>query len=158
MTRDVQLDEPAAALLDAAQVAAPGWLRRITREAVIATRGPGSVPTDLADAIDDMADETAAVLVERLHALLVTDVDAQATNPLSLFRGVVSAPTVLLRAHGVPAPPVDAFGAERFPDDVYRLGPASWADIDPSLHEPGITWGAWKAMTVLRRRRDEGLR
>jgi hypothetical protein len=41
---------------------------------------------------------------------------------------------------------------------VFGLGPASWTDVDPELHEPGITWGAWKAMTVLRRRRDEGLR
>jgi len=157
VTRDVQLDEPAAALLDAVRVAAPGWLRRITLDAVT-TRRSGPVPDGLADDIDEMADATAAVLVGRLHQLLATDVDAQATNPLSLFRAVVSAPTALLEAHGVPVPPADAFAAERFPDDVYRLGPATWTDIDPSLHEPGITWGASKAMTVLRRRRDEGLR
>jgi hypothetical protein len=44
------------------------------------------------------------------------------------------------------------------PDDLYGLGPATWSDIDPAMHDPGIAWGAWKAMTVLQRRRDEGRR
>jgi putative CocE/NonD family hydrolase len=45
-----------------------------------------------------------------------------------------------------------------FPDDAYDLGPASFADIDPSLHEPGLMWGAAKAHVHLARRRAEGLR
>jgi hypothetical protein len=35
---------------------------------------------------------------------------------------------------------------------VYGLSPATWTDVDPDLHEPGIVWGAWKAKTVLDRR------
>lgn len=155
MTDDVQHDEPAAALLEAARGAAPIWLRRITTRAATAA---GPVPDGLVVAIDRMADETSSTLLRRLGALLATDVDDQVTNPLSLFRRAVAAPNDLLAAHGVPAPSGDPFASERFPDDVYRLGPATWADIDPSLHEPGITWGAWKAMTVLRRRREEGSR
>jgi hypothetical protein len=38
------------------------------------------------------------------------------------------------------------------------LGPATWSDVHPDLQEPGLAWGAWKAMVVLRRRRDEGRR
>ncbi|MEO6653891.1 MAG: hypothetical protein ABIP17_14685 [Ilumatobacteraceae bacterium] len=157
MTHDVQLDEPARELLDAVRIAAPGWLRRITLDAAMLRRSE-PLAADFTDEIDEMSDATVVVLLDRLHELLVTDVDAQTTNPLSLFRDAVSAPTALLTSHGVPTPPVDGFAAERFPHDVYRLGPATWSDVDPSLHDPGITWGAWKAMTVLRRRRDEGVR
>jgi hypothetical protein len=34
--------------------------------------------------------------------------------------------------------------------------PASFADLDSTVHEPGIVWGAAKAHVVLRRRRAEG--
>ena len=108
--------------------------------------------------IEQMVQAVSVDLLDRLAQLLATDVDQQATNPLSILRGGVAAPTALLRSCGVPLPRGDAFASERFPDDVYRLGPATWSDVDPALHEPGLAWGAWKAMTVLRRRRDEGLR
>ena len=45
-----------------------------------------------------------------------------------------------------------------FPDDPYDLTPGSFADVDPSLHEPGLVWGAAKAHVVLARRRREGRR
>jgi hypothetical protein len=41
---------------------------------------------------------------------------------------------------------------------VYDLSPATWGDVDESLQEPGLIWGAWKAKTVLERRRAEGRR
>lgn len=158
MTRDVQpIDaaDPSTSLLAAARAAVPGWLRRIVVERVSQA---GLDPDALGDQLDRLvADETPRLLAA-LEALLATDVDEQRTNPLSLFREAVSAPTALLRATGVPAPAPDGFLAERFPEDEYRLGPATWSDVDPALHEPGLTWGAWKAMTVLRRRRDEGRR
>jgi hypothetical protein len=52
-------------------------------------------------------------------------------------------------------PPVHRDGAaERlFPDDVYDLTPASFADLDAAVHEPGLVWGAAKAHVILRRRR-----
>jgi hypothetical protein len=31
--------------------------------------------------------------------------------------------------------------ASAFPDDVYDLTRTTWADIDPALQDPGITWG-----------------
>ncbi len=155
MTEDVQLDEPAAALLAAAHAAVPSWLRRIT---LAAASRAGTPSIEFEGDVESMVQEAAPRLLQDLFGLLATDVDEQTTNPLSIMRQGVAAPTALLQAHDVEPPPPDPFGAERFPDDVYRLGPATWVDIDSALHEPGLTWGAWKAMTVLRRRRDEGLR
>jgi hypothetical protein len=97
-------------------------------------------------------------LLHDLEHLLRTDVDAQRTNPLSLFRSAVVGPNRWLLERGVRPPGADPYVAERFADDVFGLGPATWSDIHPDLHEPGIAWGAWKALTVLRRRHDEGRR
>jgi hypothetical protein len=52
----------------------------------------------------------------------------------------------------------DEFSLRNFPDDVYDLTPASFADVDPELHEPGLLWGAAKAHVHLARRRREGRR
>jgi hypothetical protein len=151
---DVQLSEPAVALLSAAdQVTAP-WLRRVTEAA--ARRG--GVDPDGLGGLDDVVERAATDVLAALERLLATDVDEQRNNPLSLFRAATSAPTRLLREHEVPEPGGDRFSADHFPDDPYRLGPATWSDIDEQLHVPGLTWGAWKAMEILRRRRDEGQR
>ncbi|HEY5663444.1 MAG TPA: hypothetical protein VIS05_05350 [Ilumatobacter sp.] len=160
MDRDVQAPDegrpdPTAELVAvAAEVTAP-WLRRVVEHA--ARRG-GVDPAGFADAIGRVVDTEAATVIGRLERLLATDVDRQHGNPLAVFRDAVAGPTELLRSLGAAAPRRDPFAAERFPDDAYALGPATWSDIDPRLHEPGLRWGAWKAMTVLRRRRDEGLR
>ncbi len=45
-----------------------------------------------------------------------------------------------------------------FPDDDYDLTPASFGDLDPALHEPGLVWGAAKAHVFLARRRAAGQR
>lgn len=153
MSEDVQHPEQAADLLAAATSVAPGWLRRITERAC---RDAGVDPTEFADEVADVVDTAAARLVADLTTLLTTDVDAQRTTPLSLCRAATAGPTRLLADHGVvPRGDVARAGAT---DDPYGLAPAAWVDVDPSLHEPGLRWGAWKAMTVLRRRRDEGLR
>ena len=39
----------------------------------------------------------------------------------------------------------DDFATRAFPEDVYGLYPAAFADIGPRTHEAGITWGAAKA-------------
>lgn len=155
MDCDVQPAEPAAQLLATAAEVTPGWMRRVTLQAA-AAEGFGA--DALAPTLDAMVESESPLLIAALRQLLATDVDQQRTNPLSLFRDAVAAPTALLRSTGVPVPRSDQFAAERFPDDVYALGPAAWSDIDPRLHEPGLIWGAWKAMTILRRRRAEGLR
>jgi hypothetical protein len=147
--------EPAQWLLDASRRLAPTWLLRAT---VAAARRGGVVMAPDDPELAAMVDSAVEELLADLASLLATDVDEQRTNPLSLFRRAVASPTELLLRRGARPPAIDRFAAERFPDDVFGLGPASWSDVDPELHEPGITWGAWKAMTVLRRRREEGLR
>ena len=150
-----QPPEPVAELIAAARRVVPGWLRRITVDA--ARRGGADVGALDAD-IDAMVASTSPEVLAALEDLLGRDVDDQLLNPLHLLRDAVAAPTELLRANGVRARPVDPFLVERFPDDVYGIGPAAWSDVHPDLHEAGMVWGAWKAMTVLRRRREEGLR
>lgn len=153
MDSDVQPDDPPARLLRAARAVIPSWLHRVTMQAVA-----GPPPAGLVDDVDALVATESERLAGELETLLRTDVDEQRTNPLSLFRAAVGPSTELLRRHDVAPPLEDTFIARRFPGDPYRLGPATWSDIDPSLHEPGLAWGAWKAMTVLRRRREEGLR
>jgi hypothetical protein len=93
-----------------------------------------------------------------LRALLAADVDAQRANPLALLRAAVRHPTEVLRAAGVAPVARDEFAEHSFPDDIYDLSPAAFADVDPSLTELGIVWGAAKAHVILTRRRAEGLR
>jgi hypothetical protein len=91
--------------------------------------------------------------VTRLRDLLATDIDAQRTNPLSVLRGLVRHPTGVLEAAGARPVARDEFARRNFPDDPYDLTPAAFADVDPSLHEPGLLWGAAKAHVHLARRR-----
>jgi hypothetical protein len=151
---DVQPQEPPAALLVASRRVARPWLHRITVEACL--RG-GVDHAAVSAELESMVERTSERVLVRLDDLLATDVDEQRTTPLTLFREAVREPTAFLQAHGATPPPI-APAASVLADDVYGLCPATWSDIDPSLHEPGLLWGAWKAMTVLTRRRDAGLR
>ena len=151
----MQPSQPPDDLLAVAVEVTPAWLRRITAAAAVA----GGVDSpEFEVALDALVETESARLLRHLADLLSTDVDQQRTNPLAVFRAAVAAPTDLLRSFAVPVPPIDPFGAERFPDDVYHLGPATFADIDERLRQPGLVWGAWKAMTILRRRQQEGVR
>lgn len=112
------------------------------------------LPPDIARAIETAT----ADLMSALGALLATDVDEQSTNPLSLFRDATRPLTVELERAGCLPVARDPFEQRRFGDDLYGIGPATWSDIDDRLVEPGLGWGAWKAMTILQRRRADGLR
>ena len=96
----------------------------------------------------------AADIGPRLTALLTADVDDQRANPLALVREAVRYPTEVLRAAGVEPPARrQGFDADHFPDDVYGFVPMTWRDIDESLHEPGLVWGALKARAHQERHR-----
>ncbi|MGH9277460.1 MAG: hypothetical protein ACRD12_05050, partial [Acidimicrobiales bacterium] len=86
-----------------------------------------------------------------VRTLLAADIDQQATTPLSLLRGAVRFPTRVLRDAGVPPVERDRVQAHLLPDDVYDLAPATFADLDPALTEPGIAWGAAKAYAHIHR-------
>lgn len=147
------LVDPPADLLATATTSVPRWLRRV----VFAAADQATIDTtEHGDAIEASIAAAGETCLRELADLLDTDVDAQRTNPLSLIRRSVEAPSRLLVELGATPPAADQFHRERFPDDPFALGPSNWNEVDDELHAAGITWGAWKAMTVLRRRRDEG--
>lgn len=130
------------------------WLARVAVDTYSAHRG-SSTPEFRATA-EAAAREGAGWVMMRLRDTLEVDVDAQRVNPLQTLREAVRYPTGVLRDAGVPAKMRDEFDEKINPDDIYGIGPAHWNDIDESLSEPGIVWGAAKASTVLQRRRAEG--
>ena len=144
-----RLVELALALADGIERALPGWVERCVLDVAAAA----GTPPDAALRSEAAAAgrRAAAEIGPRVRALLGSDVDEQRTTPLALVRQAVRYPTSVLRAAGVPPRPRDPFVVSRFPDDVYDLSPASFADLDPSLHELGMAWGAAKAFVHRRR-------
>jgi hypothetical protein len=143
----------AAALAAAVEAALPAWVARVVGERWREWSGT-PLPLAVAQSAATAGAEALAEVGPALRALLSTDVDAQRTNPLALLRRATAHPTRVLAAAGVPPVVRDAHAERLFPDDVYDLGPASFADLDPSVHEPGLVWGAAKAHVILRRRRS----
>ncbi len=141
-------------LVAAVAAVVPGWTARLVTDRVHAWRGHVSPEVVAAAAAAGVA--AAADVVPRLRELVATDLDDQRTNPLSLLRDTTKFAHRVLVDLGVPALPRDEFSRRSFPDDVYALAPASWDEVDPSLHEPGLTWGAGKAFLFKARRRAEG--
>lgn len=143
MNPDPALEEKAAALAAAVEAALPGWVERSVTHLLMAFAGQAD------PAVVDEARAAGAVarteVGERLRALLAADIDEQRGNPLSVLRAAVVHPTAVLRRAGVPPVVRDDFAEANFPDDDYDLTPASFADVDPALHEPGMEWGVAKA-------------
>jgi hypothetical protein len=142
----------AEALVAAVDVALAAWVERVVRERWAQWRRE-EPPDELLVAARAGGEQARAEVVPRLRALLATDVDEQRSNPLAVIRGAARHATEVLRAAGMPPVDRDADARRLFPDDVYDLTPATFADLDPSVHEPGLVWGAAKAHVVLRRRR-----
>jgi len=148
------MDEYGQRLFEAVDSALPGWVTREVTRLMLAWRG--EVPSAVTEAAEAAGQRARLDVGEQLRELLNTDIDQQRTNPLSVLRKAVRYPTDVLRAAGVPPVVRAPFEEQAFPDDVYDLSPAAWRDIDESLHEPGLIWGAWKAKQHLERRRAEG--
>jgi hypothetical protein len=146
------LDTLAGALADAVEAVLPAWVER-----AVASRA-GLVDADLRAATMSAGRRAAAEVGAELRAVLADDVDEQRANPLAVLRQAVRYPTEVLAAAGVPPVARDEFAERAFPADVYDLSPATWSDVDPTLHERGVVWGAAKAHVVLARRRREGKR
>jgi hypothetical protein len=150
------LAEHAARLVDGVEAALPGWVARSV--AVVADAWRPGLAAELRSVAAAAGDAAVADVGPGLRVLLATDVDEQRTGPLAVIRTAVRYPTEVLAAAGVGPVERDEFAERSFPDDVYDLTPASFADLDPALHEPGLVWGAAKAHVVLARRRAEGKR
>lgn len=140
--------------MDAVVLAVPGWIERVMTARIVEQRG--EVTDDVRRTISLAGESVSACARARLSQLLATDVDAQSTNPLSVLRGCTAGATQTLRSLGIPEVVRDQFERSSMPDDVYALGPLTWRDLSDEVHDAGITWGAWKAATVLSRRRSEG--
>lgn len=139
------MEPHATALADAIEAALPGWVERSVARYV-----------DVADpAVADAAREAGRRAAEevgvQVRVLLQADIDEQRTTPLSLLRGAVRYPTAVLRDAGVPPVDRDPIQVRLLPEDLYDLSPASFADVDPALAEPGMVWGAAKALAHRRR-------
>ncbi len=143
-------------LAAAIEAALAGWVVRSVRRVADAWR-PG-LGVELAGAAEQAGRDAVADVGPRVRTLLSSDVDRQATGPLDICRSAVGYQTRVLADAGVPPVERDDFAVRIFPDDVYGLVPASFAEIDESVAEPGLVWGAAKAHVVLARRRAEGMR
>ncbi|HVM05009.1 MAG TPA: hypothetical protein VM242_07555 [Acidimicrobiales bacterium] len=155
-TGDDVIGPKAQALAAAVEQALPGWVERSVERLLVAFTGAAD-PATMEEA-RSAGRRAAADVGARVRALLETDVDDQRTNPLAVLRTAVRYPTEVLARAGVPAVARDDFAAERFPDDVYDLSPAAFADVDPALHQPGLEWGAAKAWAHMQRHGRAGRR
>lgn len=136
-------------LADGIEESLPGWVERQVG-AVLAARGrpldDGVRAAAAAAGAQARADVGPAV-----RALLEADLDGQTTTPLALVRTAVRYPTAVLRGAGVPPASRDRFAERAFPEDVYDLSPATFADLSPDLADVGLAWGAAKAFLHRRR-------
>ncbi len=151
---DARFAQISRQLADAVDAVLPGWIEGLVEARVREWRG--HVSTEVADAAVAAGIAARTEVMPDLRELLATDVDAQRTTPLVILRDATRFAHQVLADEGVPARPRDSFAERAFPRDTYDLVPASWADVDPSLHEIGITWGAAKAYIHKARRRPEG--
>lgn len=156
-TSDLSIDEArlvaiAGELADALEAVVPTWIERVTQEraAVAGVLVTEEVRTRLLDA----GVVIGATVGPRARAVLTADIDAGAGTPLAVLRKGLGPATEALRELGVPPLPRDEFARRVFPDDDYDLAPASFADVDESLHELGLMWGAARSQVHLRRRRQ----
>jgi len=147
---DGRVELHATALADAVVDVLPGWVERSVTRLVVAWTGRDPEPT-VRDAARQAGQRAAVEVGAQVRALVEADIDDQRTTPLSLLRGAVRYPTEVLRAAGVPPVERDPIQERLLPDDVYDLSPATFADVDPALAEPGMLWGAAKALAHRRR-------
>ena len=146
----------ATALADGIEATLAGWVERSVERVCVDAGHPADPELRRAAAVAGQrcCDEVGPAV----RSLLLTDVDDQRSTPLAVLRSAVRYPTDVLAAAGIPAVERDEFEVRAHPDDRYSLAPASFADVDEALAEPGLVWGAAKAHVHLARRSAEGRR
>ncbi len=153
---EARLEQIADELVAAIEASVAGW---VTRCVTIRCAQAGMTLDEAAlAATGDAADRAADMVTTEVRSVLSVDIDRQPGSPLEVLRSAVRYPTGVLRRLGVPPVVRDDFDVRQFPGDDYALTPASFEDVDESLHEPGLRWGAAKAHVHLARRRAEGTR
>ena len=146
----VRVEPHATALADAVEIALPGWVERSVSRIMAAWLGRAP-DAGIVEAAREAGRRAGAEVGAEVRALLAADIDDQWTTPLSLLRAAVRYPTAVLQDAGVPPVGRDPFRERLEPGDLYDLSPASFADVDPALAEPGMVWGAAKALAHRRR-------
>jgi hypothetical protein len=139
-------------LADAICARLPTWVVSSVERIMMAWAG--SVPPEVAEAAEEAARDALEDIGAAIRDLLGAGLDEQRTTPLTLLRQAVRYPTRVLQDAGVPPVMRDRFSENAFPDDLYDLSPASFADFSPDLAELGIKWGAAKAFEHRRARRE----
>ena len=148
----MRVDDYSARLLQSVTAVAGPWAARLVDERLTTNGLLGLVPEE---SRLSAVTETERLAIKGLRELLELDAEQQRTNPLAVLRAATAPIGRFLASVGATPVERDEFDQRSFPDDVYGLAPATWADIDASLLEPGIEWGAWKAATIIGRRRTE---
>jgi hypothetical protein len=149
----VDLTSQAKALADGIEAALPAWVVRCVDR--IHRAWAGSTPAGVLDEAVAAGEAARQEAGSAVRALLLADIDEQRTTPLEVVRRAVAYPTGVLRRAGVPPVVRDEFAEAAFPDDVYGLTPATFADVDPGLGEPALAWGAAKAWVHRERHRGQ---
>jgi hypothetical protein len=145
------LADYASALADGLDATLATWVvRGVTG---LMTAWSGSVDPEVLLAAEEAGARCREEVGGEIRRLLATDIDEQRGTPLAVLRTAVRYPTAVLAAAGVPHLERDSFAEQVFPDDPYDLSPASFADIDPTLTDVGLAWGAAKAFEHKRRHR-----
>ncbi len=137
--------EAAEQLLAAADGVIPLWLERCVRKILLEQQ----IESGEADAKISLMVRQASPMVMGELGASVTGV--RADNPLQVFRRAVVYPTLVLSELGAKEVHRDDFSRQSFPNDIFGLSPATWIDVDESLHDPGLIWGAWTAREALDR-------
>ena len=138
-------------LADAIDAVIVDWVHRCV-EGTCARAGRRHDPA-LESATVAAAASCRADVAAQLRDLIALDVDEQRVTPLQVLRSAVRYPGTVLADAGVAPVDRDSFEREAFPEDPYGLTPVGFADVDPSLAEPGLVWGAAKAHVHLQRHR-----
>lgn len=146
---DSELRQRTRDLAAAAAIAIPRYVERSVR-AVVGRRG-GSLDEGQEELVRIAGQTAVAAIVPAIERLADDDVDAQQTTPLALLREAFHFPTQLMQAWGEVPEERDAFSRRAFPDDHYAILPSSFREIDGSLFEPGLAWGAAKAKAHIAR-------
>ena len=149
-----ELDAYVQDLYRAVNNAVPAWIS--ARVSEIASHSCDVRSSEFASALADVAEKTLQVVSKDLFSLLATDVDAQQSNPLHVLRTSTTSATRMLQGLGIPEARRDEYEVRAMPDDVFAIGPLTWRDLGEEVHDAGISWGAWKAATILTRRRADG--
>ena len=146
------MDPYSLRLLETCRQVVGSWLDRAFDRVAVTQSLTASVDADFRR----LAVERATVrALEDLTSLFSLDVVAQRTNPLDILRRSTGSVTEELQRLGASSVERDEFHVRSFPSDIFGLCPATWADIDEALVEPGLEWGAFKAASVIQRRREQ---